>query len=190
MSNADEIYDEWLVLRCQGGDSAALAILVQRWQPRLIGLAVRVLGERDLADDVVQSAWVDIVKRINSLNDPKAIRPWLFRIVANKCADVIRKRSRRRQTESAADLEQVADPNWQKRSNREQRSDQVTQLRRVIKTLDDTHHDVLRMHYLEQLSIDFIAERLSIPVGTVKSRLYHARQKLKQTLGANHERSR
>lgn len=188
MNKVEEIYDEWLVLRCQGGDLAALEILVQRWQPRLIGLAVRVLGERDAADDVVQSAWVDAVKRINSLNDPKAIRPWLFRIVANKCADVIRKRSKHRQTESATDLEQVADPHLQGRSNQEQRSDQVTQLRRVIKTLGKAHREVLRMHYLEHLSVDSIAERLSIPVGTVKSRMYHARQKLKQSLkGENDE---
>ena len=44
MSNADEIYDEWLVLRCQGSDAAALAILVQRWHPRLFGFAIRWLG--------------------------------------------------------------------------------------------------------------------------------------------------
>ena len=189
MRNADEIYDEWLVLRCQGGDSAALAILVQRWQPRLLGLAIRLLGDRNLADDVVQTTWVDVVKRINSLEDPKAIQPWLFRIAANKCVDLIRKQSKRRQTESAVnlDLEQFADPEALKQSVRDQRSDQVTQLRSVIKTLGETHRDVLRMHYLEQLSVDSIAERLSIPLGTVKSRLYHARQKLKQSLGAKHE---
>ena len=187
MRNADEIYDEWLVLRCQGGDSVALAALVKRWQPRLTGLAVRVLGDRHAADDVVQSAWVDVVKRIDSLRDPSAIRPWLFRIVANKCRDVIRNRSKSRQTESATDLEQVADANLQMAPSHEDRVDQVTQIRDLVKTLDDAHRDVLRMHYLEQMSIDSIAERLSIPAGTVKSRLHHARKKLKQSLGGNHE---
>ena len=187
MSNADEIFDEWLVLRCQGGDSAALALLVNRWQPRLIGLAIRMLEDRDLAEDVVQSAWVDIVKRIGSLNDPKAIRPWLFRIVANKCTDVIRKRSSQRKTQSATDLKDIADPDLQQRSDQQQRSEQVAHLRRIIKSLDDTHREVLRMHYLEQSSIEAIAATLSIPEGTVKSRLYHARQKLKNSLGETHE---
>jgi len=182
MSNPDEIYDEWLVLRCQGGDAKALTLLVERWQPRLMGLAVRILGERDAAEDAVQSCWVDVVRRINSVNDPKSIRPWLFRIVANKCADTQRKRSKRGQIESTANADQVPDPNAEKRQSEVRQSDQVAQLRNAMKTLDDGHRDVLRMHYLEALSVDAIAKRLSIPAGTVKSRLYHARQKLKQSL--------
>ena len=182
MLDADEIYDQWLVLRCQGGDAEALAILVKRWHPRLLGFAVRVLGERDAAEDAVQSSWVDAVRRIHSVNDPKSIRPWLFRIVANKCTDTIRKRSRSRKFESANDADQVPDPQPSQRDAKEFRSDQVARLRSEMSALDDGHREVLRMHYLENLPIDLIARRLGIPSGTVKSRLYHARQKLKQSL--------
>ncbi|MEM0925648.1 MAG: sigma-70 family RNA polymerase sigma factor, partial [Planctomycetota bacterium] len=114
MRNADKVFDEWLVLKCQGGDSAALAILVERWQPRLLGFAIRLLGDRDLAEDAVQSAWLVIVKRIRSLRDPSAIRPWLFRIVANRCADSLRKQIKRRKKERAAETDHVVDADEQK----------------------------------------------------------------------------
>lgn len=182
MSDPDEIYDEWLVLRCQGGDADAMAILVQRWQPRLFGFALRVLGDRDAAEDAVQSSWVDVVRRINSVNDPKSIRPWLFRIVANKCTDTLRKRSKRRQSASVADAEQVPDPEAEKRQIAARQSDRVARIRDEMKTLDAGQREVLRLYYLEDLSIESIAKQLSVPAGTVKSRLHHARRKLKQSL--------
>lgn len=182
MRNADEVFDEWLVLKCQGGDASALAILVERWQPRLLGFAIRLLGDQDLADDAVQSAWLVVVKRIRSLRDPRAIRPWLFRIVANRCADVIRRRTKRREKESAEETDQVADPQEEQQRVEEKRTERITSLRRVMRSLDSDHRDVLRMHYSQDLSIEAMSRRLRIPVGTVKSRLFHARKKLKEAL--------
>ena len=73
-------------------------------------------------------------------------------------------------------------------SDKADQTDRVSRLRRVMKTLDEDHREVLRLHYQEGHSVDVIAKRLSIPPGTVKSRLYHARQKLKQSLeGENNE---
>lgn len=185
MRNADEIYDELLVLRCQCGDADALAKLVARWHPRLLGFAIRVLGEQHIAEDVVQSSWVDVVRRINTVNDPKSIRPWLFRIVANKCKDKIRKRSKQRKHERPGEADQVPDPSPDQLESQSRRSDQISQLRQKMKSLDDGQCEVLRMHYLEELPIDAIAQRLSLPPGTVKSRLHHARQRLKQSLSGD-----
>jgi len=185
MRNAEEIYDEWLVLRCQSGDADALAALVSRWHPRLLGFAVRVLGERHSAEDVVQSSWVDIVRRINTIHDPKAIRPWLFRIVANKCKDRIRMQSRQRQHERSDEADQIPDPSLDEHEDALRQADQIAQLRHKMKSLDDSQREVLRLHYLEGLPVDAIAARLSIPSGTVKSRLYHARQKLKQSISGD-----
>lgn len=182
MRNPDEIYDEWLVLRCQGGDADALAILVRRWQPRLFGLAMRILHDRDAADDAVQSAWVDVVKRIQSVKDPRSIRSWLFRVVANKSTDTVRRRSTRRKKETAAETDQIPDPSSVADAENDRAEQQVVQLRRAMQTLDNDRREVLRLHYLEGLTIEAIAERLAIPCGTVKSRLYHAREKLKSSL--------
>ncbi|MEM9644017.1 MAG: RNA polymerase sigma factor [Planctomycetota bacterium] len=185
MRNADDIYDELLVLRCQSGDADALAKLVSRWHPRLLAFAVHALGERHSAEDVVQSSWVDVVRRINTINDPKAIRPWLFRIVANKCKDKIRKRFTQRQHERSDQADQIPDPSLDEQEGESRQADQIARLRRKMKALDDGQREVLRLHYLEELPVDAIAHRLSIPPGTVKSRLYHARQKLKQSLSGD-----
>ncbi|MEM6472408.1 MAG: sigma-70 family RNA polymerase sigma factor [Planctomycetota bacterium] len=188
MRKADEIFDEWLVLQCQGGSASALTKLVQRWQPRLLGFAIRLLSDRDAAEDAVQSSWVEIVRRIRSVKDPGLIRAWMFRIVANKCADIIRKRTKRRRKESEDAADQVADPSTEKRRMEEEKVDQMREVRQGLRLLDPTHREILRLHYSEGQSVDAIAKRLSIPVGTVKSRLFHARKKLKQTLsGENHE---
>lgn len=182
MRNPDDIYDEWLVLRCQGGDAEALAILVKRWQPRLLAFATRMLGDRDAAEDAVQSSWVDVVRRIKSVQDPSALRPWLFRIVANKCTDFVRRRVRQRNKESVTETHQVPDPSAANREAHEEQSAKVRLLQTAMKTLDEGRREILRLHYLDGLSIDKIAKRLSIPSGTVKSRLHHARNKLKESL--------
>lgn len=182
MSNPNDIIDEWLVLRCQGGDADALAELVRRWQPRLKGFAIRLLRDESMADDALQATWMDVVRRIHSLRDPRALRSWLFRITANKCADHIRRMKRERSVMAVLafeDTHEVAEPS--SRSDGEPAIDHV-RLREAIRCLDDDSQSLLRWHYLEGLSVNEIATRLSKPPGTVKSRLFHTRKKLKQAL--------
>lgn len=162
-------------------------MLVERWQPRLLAFAIRLLGERDLAEDAVQTSWVVVVKRIRSLNDPKSIRPWLFRIVANKCMDIIRRRAKRRQAEAAERADDIPDPDMEKKQNATAQAENAAHVRRAMERLDQTHREVLRMHYLENMSVEAIAKRLAIPPGTVKSRLFHARQKIKQSLSGEND---
>ena len=182
MRTPEDIYDEWLVLRCQGGDSGALATLVERWQPRLLRLAGRILDDQAEAEDVVQTAWVVVVRQIGSVRDPRALRPWLFRIVANKCADTIRRKTVRRRIVEPMDPTRIEDSSRSVRAVNDHRADDIAQLRNAMRSLDADRRTVLRLHYLEGLSIDQIATQLSVPAGTVKSRLHYARQKLRKTL--------
>ena len=92
----EDIQDELLVLQCQEGDGDALKALIARWQPRLARLAWRLTGESEAARDVVQDAWLAIVRGLKRLDDPARFRWWAYRIVTNKCADWIRRRSVRR----------------------------------------------------------------------------------------------
>ena len=185
MRTPDDIYDEWLVLRCQGGDAEALANLVQRWQPRLVRLAMRLLNDLTDAEDAVQTSWVVVIRRINSVNDPSALRPWLFRIVANKCADSIRRRTVRRRKEDGLPADAIPDGDQHSVGDD---SDAVRRLRIALRNLDDDRSEILRLHYLEGASVKQISAKLAVPVGTVKSRLHHARRKLREILeGENDE---
>ena len=105
MRTVDDIHDEWLVLRAQDGDAAALAEIVDRWQPRLLRHAMRLTGTSDGAADATHHAWVAIIGGLGRLNDPACFRRWAFRIVGNKAADYVRDRQRERKqsTPLAAD---------------------------------------------------------------------------------------
>lgn len=182
MSNPDDIYDELLVLRCQGGDRNAMGILVERWHPRLLRFAKRVLGDVSAAEDVVQASWVEAVKRIGSINDPRSFRSWMFRVVANKCTDTIRRSARRRQAEVSSETAEIEDEHADQGSVRLFGREQVIQLRQAVELLGREDRELVRLFYLDGQSVRQIAQQITVPEGTVKSRLHHVRCKLKRHL--------
>ncbi len=171
----DTIYDEWLVLRCQDGNTAALEELVRRWQPRLYRHAQRLTGDREGAADAIQDAWLAIVRGVHRLRDPAHFRPWAYRIVGNKCADWIRRRHHRHHLANGQLLEAPPD-------DREHGHDDIARLRAALRRLPSDRRALLAMHYLDRVSVAEIAAALQIPAGTVKSRLHHARNELRNVL--------
>lgn len=176
MRTPDDVYDELLVIRCQDGDREALAELVERWQPRLLRHAMRLTGHADTAGEVAQEAWVAIVRGVRRLDDPAAFRDWAYHIVAHKCADWVRRRQRSRAV-AVPLITEPAEP-----AGAEDPSDDVAAVRTALKLLPNQQKAILAMFYLDGMPVRLIAEVLSLPEGTVKSRLYHARNRLKEVL--------
>ncbi len=179
----EDIQDELLVLQCQEGDGDALKMLIQRWQPRLGGLACRLTGEREAARDIVQEAWLAIVRGLSRLDDPARFRSWAYRIVRNKCADWTRRRVVRRA--AAKDLQEAAATVGDRVSTGSDATCDVARLREALSELPPDQRAILSLHYLDGMPVAEIARVLDVPKGTVKSRLYHARNRLKQTLERN-----
>lgn len=177
MRTLDDIRDEWLVLRCQESDTAALAELVERWHPRLLRHAQRLTGLPDAAGDVVQATWVAILLGLSRLDDPACFRRWAYQIATHKCADWVRERQRDR----SGSLTPTAEPIDEK-STVESMQDDTSMIREELKHLPADSRAILSMHYLDELSLAEIADSLSLPIGTVKSRLHYARLKLKGNL--------
>jgi len=177
MRTPDDIHDEWLVIRCQDGDQSALPELVERWQPRLFQQAMRLTGKADAASDVVQEAWVAIVRGVNRLDDPSCFRGWAYRIVTNKCADWVRRQQLRR-----ARTTSMTDEPVDRNSIAVDQSDDITILREALKQLSHEQRAILSMFYLDGMSTREIARAFSMPAGTVKSRMHYARAELKQVL--------
>ncbi len=173
----EDIQDELLVLQCQEGDSEALKTLIARWQPRFARLAWRLTSEREAARDIVQDAWLAIVRGLSRLDDPARFRPWAYRIVRNKCADWTRRRVTRRSA-----MEQLREHATHSVSDDEPDSGDIGRLRDAMARLSDEQRMILSLHYSEEMSIVEIAAVLGVPVGTVKSRLFHARNRLKEAL--------
>ncbi len=169
------VLDEYLVLRSQSGDAEAFRWLVERWHTRLLGHAFRFTGDTEAAKDITQDCWLAIVRGISTLQDPARFRPWAYRIVANKSRDWVRREQARRravyiaaaaETESGAGCAQ----------------DAVARIHEGIARLDGDQRLILTWFYLEEMSVHEIADALSIPGGTVKSRLFHARSALRACL--------
>jgi RNA polymerase sigma-70 factor (ECF subfamily) len=175
VGRSERVLDELLVLRCQDGEANAFEELVGRWQRKLLRHALHLTGDADGANDVVQEAWFAIVRGIGRIDDPARFPAWAYRIVTHKAADWVRKRQRRQAVEDALEPPRpTAVP--------EGANDDVDALRAALRNLPRDARGVLSLHYLDGLGVRDIARALGIPAGTVKSRLFNARNKLKQVL--------
>jgi RNA polymerase sigma-70 factor (ECF subfamily) len=190
--SSDAIYDEWLILRCQDGEVEALEELVGRWQPRLARHALRLTGRHEAAGDVMQEAWLAMVRGIGRLRDPAGFPAWAYRIVGHKCADWVRRRVRERGLEAEAVAAASVNGRMEAEEPDAERTDDIARLRAGLKRLPHEQRIVLTLHYLEAMAVADIAQCLDVAVGTVKSRLHHARHRLKESLERmerNHERT-
>ena len=182
MSQHDRLNDELLVLRCQEGDTEAFELLVGRWQRRLWRHAWRLTADESEAWDALQEAWIGISRGIARLADAEAFPAWAYRIVSNKCRDSIRRRrSRREATESYSksiecDAQQAT-----------ARQEQCESLKQALERLSGEDRALLSLRYEEQFDTAEIAAILEVPEGTVKSRLFYTRQRLRKYLEEENE---
>jgi len=178
-SEKEKAYDSFLAASARLGDRPAMARLAERWQPRLLAHARRLTGESELAADITQQAWVEIIRGIAGLNDSDAFPAWAYRIVTHRSARAIGKRQRRRaglaaltrEPESAADS----------MATNEQQTD-LAIIKTAMAELPPDQQAALALFYLEDMRIAEIAVALDTAPGTIKTRLMHARNKLRARL--------
>lgn len=185
--NVSRIFDEYLVVCARAGDAAAFSSLAKNWHKRLLAHAYRLTGDAELARDVVQNGWADIVRGLPGLKEPSVFPAWAYRIITRRAADAVRRLQRKRRTEAAY----AAEPDAENKSvGRMEMGADANPLHQAIADLPPKQRAVIAMFYLEEFSITEISVALSVPAGTVKTRLMHARQKLRAILeGENNERT-
>ena len=169
----ERLEDELIVLRCQEGHRASFSLLVERWHARLVRHARGLVWREDAALDVVQDTWLVVAKNLRSLKDPTRLRGWLYGIVTRRAADWLRK-SGKAEAQELTDTASSA-------SGRDT-SNEVDAVRTALGRLPLEKRALLSMRYADDLDLEEIAEALNVPVGTVKSRLHHARADLRAEL--------
>ena len=174
----ERLFDEYLAASARAGSRISLGQLAARFQPRLLGHARRLTGDAEAARDVVQEAWIEIVRGIPRLDDATAFPAWAFRIVSRRCARWVRGKQRGRRLDAAyaAEPAEIAAPNGGERAS------DAARLARAMSSLPPDQRAAIALFYLEDLSVAEIAVALDVPSGTVKTRLMHAREKLRRTL--------
>ena len=173
----ERIFDAYLVASARLGDGEALGALARRWNGKLLAHAWRLLGDHEGARDAVQESWGEMLRGFSRLRDDAAFAAWAYRIVSRRCARQVRtiQGQRRLAEESAAAASIEA-------SLVEPSSLDVDAVRRAIKTLPPDQQAAIALFYLEDMSVAEVAVALDVPAGTVKTRLMHARRKLRGAL--------
>jgi RNA polymerase sigma-70 factor (ECF subfamily) len=177
--DAERVLDEYLAASARAGDRLALERLALRWEKKLVRHAARLTGDVELAREAAQEGWADIVKGLPRLMDAATFPAWAFRIVTRRCADSIRANRRRRRTEAAFAAEPT--PEFEDAAGVEANAD-AAPLRRALVELPAEQRAAIALFHLEDLSVAEISAALAVPAGTVKTRLMHARRKLKAAL--------
>ncbi len=178
---ADELYERLLVLRCQAGDEAAFAELVDRYQPRLRYYLRKMLAGSPAAEDAAQDVWSDVVRAVPRLANPGAFRAWLYRIARYRAWRVLRRRP-----PPAVPLDEVEVA--ANGTAEEFTAEDAARVHAALDQLAPEHREVVVLRYVQDMSYDEIARVAGCPVGTVRSRLHHAKRALRRVLeGINHE---
>ena len=176
--------DERLVVAYREGDVPALAELIGRYEKELFHFLIRFAGNRAFAEDLFQETFLQVHQSAKTFDATKRFKPWLFTIAANKARDHLRREKRKRTAplsalidptqESGAsfiDLMEADVPLPDDTADEQEIADLV---RELAEQLPDHLREVLVMAYFHQFAYKEIAEMLSIPLGTVKSRLHAA----------------
>ncbi len=168
-------FDGLLVTLVQSGDRQAAERLARRWQPRLLRTARRLVGA-ELAPGAVQEAWVSILRGIGSLRDPDRFAPWVFGILHRRCADAIRGAQAERRRHGPQDESTAPAPGV---------PDDALAIAVAIAALPAEQRLAAQLFFVEGLTLAEIAEVQKVPLGTAKSRLFHARRRLKAALSGD-----
>lgn len=180
----EKALEAYLVAEAQAGAPRALARLAELRGPRLLAHAVRLLGDRDAAPDMVQEAWIEIMRGLPGLRDPRAFLPWALRIVSRRVAREIARRQRGRRLAEAVEAE--TEPTLPAPGPD---SLDVARVRAAVAALPPAQAATVALFYLEDLSVAEVATALDVPIGTVKTRLMHSRAKLRAILGDHDEQA-
>ncbi|WP_236588276.1 RNA polymerase sigma factor [Tumebacillus amylolyticus] len=182
------ISDLELLRQVAGGDREALGMLYDRYERLVYSLAYRVVQDPQTAEEVVQDVFTRVWQK-HALYDPALAKfsTWLLQVARNRAIDVLK--SRRRQQESVSDdtlLQTVADASPQTEEQVLQAIEQE-EIRDAMRELNPEQRDVIHWMYFDGWTQQEISNRQDIPLGTVKSRVRLALNRLRQTLGKRKE---
>jgi RNA polymerase sigma factor (sigma-70 family) len=161
------------VLRAQQGDAQAFAWLIARHERPLLYYLRRFISEPEAALDVHQEVWLAVFRGLSKLRSAPAFRGWLYRLAHDQAVRYIRDEVREAESKEVMEVgpEEL-----------ETKAEDAEMIHLGLLSLSPAHREALTLHYLRDLSLEEIATAINVPLGTVKSRLHHARVALREHL--------
>ena len=173
-----ETEDDTLVHQARNGDEASFGLLVERFYPRMLRYAVRMLGDRLDAEEAVQDTFVRAHRSLGRYEERSQFGPWVFRILLNQCRTIGTKRRRRERTFVPFDVEagstaapDTAELQWQ------------VDVQGALMRLPPDAREALLLRFVEDRSYEDMAELTGAGVSALKMRVKRAREQLRAYLG-------
>jgi RNA polymerase sigma-70 factor (ECF subfamily) len=166
--------DREAVARCLAGEPQHFRALVERYQTEALGHALAVLGHREDACDAVQEAFLEAYVALPRFDVSRAFYPWFYVILRNRCFKLLDRRKRRPEAAVGGSEQLLLIAG--------QAENVGPELEEALWSLEPADREIILLKHLDGLSYAELAERLAIPLGTVMSRLNHARRRLRERL--------
>jgi RNA polymerase sigma-70 factor (ECF subfamily) len=173
----NRIYSEILAIRCRRRDSGALEELISLWEKRLFYYIRRLVDDEEDTWDILQETWLKVLRGIGGLREPQSLPMWLYSIARNTAMSHLRGRY----ADKAA-TDENGDPSDADGDAEAFSFEDAEQVHLGLSRLSLPHREVLTLHFLDDLSVEEIAELLEFSQGTIKSRLHYAKLALRTVI--------
>jgi RNA polymerase sigma-70 factor, ECF subfamily len=184
VSSQVEEDDAQLVKASQQGDQGAFATLVQRHQRRVFNIGFRVLQDYEEASEITQEAFVAAWQGLPSFRGEARLPTWLYHIAYNRCLRQLELHKRKKALQAVIQAEQMLEGvgNEKQAADTRERHDRQAIVRETLDTLPSNYRIVLILCHLQDMAYEEMADILTMPIGTIKTHLFRARNLLKERL--------
>lgn len=166
---------ETIVHRCRDGERAAFEELFELYQPKLKYYVRRLDCDGANVDDILQDIWLTVIKEVQKLKDTKCFAVWLYRIARNKVYDGFRRKQNLAELPQEDQLPVSGDePSFD--------AEEGEKLHSALNNLKPHHREVLTLCFIEEMSYQSIAQVIDCGIGTVRSRIFYAKQALRKEM--------
>ncbi len=174
--------DADLVLRLRSEDLTALGVLFERYRAQVYRTAFAITHDADAAEDILQDTLLKVYSNAHRIDTSMPLAPWLYRVTVN-LSYTWTTRHKKRWTSIESVVEHLISPMRHAPDRVMEHNEMQTLTRQAIESLPFNQRVVVVLHYLNDLDLPEIAQILDLPVGTVKSQLFYARENLRHKLG-------
>jgi len=178
---AQESSDEALITLIANGDKMALQTLYGRHNVRVFRFVLRFLHDEATAEDMVSEVFLDVWRQAERFERRSQVSTWLLAIARNKALSVLRRRSTEELDEEVAEFIEDPADNPEVKMQKKQQS---TVLQECLTQLSPAHREIIDLVYYHEKSIDDVAKIVGVPANTVKTRMFYARKRIGELMGA------
>jgi RNA polymerase sigma-70 factor (ECF subfamily) len=184
----NEARPSWLIAECIAGNDEAITMLVHQYETGVFRLALSIVGDQAEANEITQETFLAALRALPSYQEQQSLKAWLYKIALNHSRSHLRKRKVRERLRTT--LTSIFQVEAQRQTLPEEsaiQNEKEAAIWNSLNQLDERYRTVVILRYFHELSVTEISEILSVNEGTIHSRLYSAREKLRNALKNLHK---